>query len=491
MSMIYFKRNLMMLLCVGLMLLASGAAVDSQSAALAPDTRAAINQQVTRAEGRRGQVSALVTDLDSGRTLYSHNADNALIPASNMKVLTTVLALKTLGADFEFVTRLYADANLSNGTLGGHLYVLGGGDPNISGRFHDNDPLAIYRDWAAQLKAAGITKIDGDLRYDSTLFGGDSFHSGWPQDDQYVRWYCAEVSALAFNDNCVAVRVVPTSAGQRARIEVIPPTAYVRIVNETTTAAGNSGAEIGILRPRGSNVITVRGRVFERATWGFRTDVTVSDPARFAATVLRETLESEGIEVTGDVTPHVLTRDCIGKARVLVEHRSSLLDALPAINTNSQNLHAELVFRQLGLRYAGKGTFLTGSAGSEAALRDRGWWEDGLVIADGSGLARDNRVSARLMVRLLSEMADSEGFEAFRDSLAVAGETGTLQRRLRGRDVRGKVYAKTGYIRNVRALSGYILTDNRRIAFSILMNNCAHSRDTQDEIVEILAKACR
>jgi serine-type D-Ala-D-Ala carboxypeptidase/endopeptidase (penicillin-binding protein 4) len=477
------------LLAVAALLLLTFTNATSQATALSAAERNSLNQQVQRAEGRRGQVAMLVKDLDTGRVLYSHEPGRSLIPASNMKVVTSALALKSLGADFEFVTRVYADGPIQGGVVRGNLHVLAGGDPNISGRFHDNDPLAIYRDWAGQLKRAGVREVSGDLRYDSSLFGGDSFHSGWPQDDQYVRWYCAEVSAFAFNDNCVAVRVMPTTAGRPARIEVIPPTSYVRIVNETRTEPGNQGARIGVLRPRGSNVITVRGTVFERATWGFQTDVTVHDPARYAATVLRETFEAEGIAIRGEVVPKVLSAEDADNARVLVEHRSRLVDALPPINANSQNLHAELVFRQLGLRYAGKGTFLTGRAAAEDLLRRHGWWEDGLVISDGSGLARDNRITATLLVRMLEDMAKSDAYEAFRDSLAVSGESGTLERRLRGQDVRGKVYAKTGYIRNVRALSGYVLTDDRRFVFAILMNNCAHSLEVRDELAQILARA--
>lgn len=477
-----FTRSLYTAIACWALLFVASAQPAAQGDALAADTKAAIAAQLKRAEGARGTAGCVVMDLDSGATLYSHKGDQPLAPASNMKLVTTAAALKQLGKDFEFKTLLLLD-----GKEDSPLYVLAGGDPNLSGRFHEGDVLAIYRAWAEQLKQAGVTRLAG-IRYDSTIFGGDSFSQSWPRDDQYVKWYCAEVSAFAFNDNCVGVRVTPGRAGQPATIETTPPTATVKIINETRTLPGRKGAEIGIVRPRGENTITVKGTVYEQATWGYFIDVTVHDPARYAAGVLRETLEAAGIQVTGEIEPVTLGVDDVKGMRMLVEHKSSLLSALPAINTNSQNLHAEMLFRQLGVRYCGKGTFKTSSAAVEEFLHKQGWWTEGAVISDGSGLARDNRVTAAQLAKLLHAMSGEKSFEAFRDSLAVAGETGTLEKRLSDKSIKGKVYAKTGYIRGVRALSGYILTDSRRLAFSILMNDCVYSKECTDEIVAILAR---
>ena len=478
-----FFRNLMVLA-----LLLGGVA---PLVAVDNGTRGSINAKLAKAEGKRGTAGCMIVDLDTGDTIVSHNADTPLTPASNMKLLTTIAALEQLGPDFEFVTRVMSRGSIRNGTLTGDLCIMGGGDPNISGRFHEDDPTALFKQWGAKLKEAGITNVSGDLQYDSTLFGGDAYCEGWPQDDQYIKWYCAEVSALAFNDNCVGIRVLPTKPGQAAKIEVIPPTSYVKIVNETRTAAGRKGAEIGILRPRGTNTITVKGTVYEQATWGYFTDVTVSDPAAFAATVFKETLQSAGVTVQGSVTPITVTNELMKNYTRHIEHRSALLKALPPINTNSQNLHAEMLFRQLGVRYSGKGTFKTGAAAMGAFLKEEGLLSEKTRIADGSGLARGNDVSARLIVKLLQKAAEGEYFDAFKGSLAVGGETGTLEKRLKDKSVRGSVYAKTGYINGVRSLSGYLITDERRIAFSMLMNNCVYTKQMQDEILEVLAKAVK
>ena len=477
------SRNILILI-LSLCAIAPVVAVDKAS-------RSTISAKLTKAEGKRGTVGCVIMDLDNGETIVSRNADKALTPASNMKLLTTIAALEQLGPEFEFVTRVMSKGDINNGTLSGDLCIMGGGDPNISGRFYEDDPTALFKQWAATLKSAGITMVTGGLQYDSTLFGGDAYCEGWPQDDQYIKWYCAEVSALAFNDNCVGVRVLPTKAGQPAKIEVTPDTGYVKIINETKTASGRKGAKIGIVRPRGENTITVKGTVYEQATWGYFTDVTVTAPAAYAATVFKETLAKEGVSVKGAIAPVTVTNTAMADYTVHVEHRAPLLQALTPINTNSQNLHAEMLFRQLGVRYAGKGTFKTSCAAMKAFLTEQGLLTDGVNITDGSGLARGNDISAQLIVKLLQRAAKADYFEDFKQTLAVGGETGTLEKRLRDKDVRGKVFAKTGYINGVRSLSGYLITDNRKLAFSMLMNNGTYTKQMQDEILEVLAKAAK
>lgn len=489
--MLCLRNRLMLLLAVGAAITAFLPAqpLDSQGASLPDATRRAIESQIEKAEGKRGRFGLLVQDLDSGEVLLSHRADEALAPASNMKLVTTVAALELLGADFEYVTRVMGRGAAADGAWQGDLCLVGGGDPNLSGRFYNNDPLALFKAWAAQLAAKGIARVTGDLQFDTSLFGGEAYCEGWPKDDQYTKWYCAEVSALAFNDNCVGLRVLPGQADKPGQVELVPPTAYAGIVNQTQTRAGRKAAEIGILRPRDQNTITVKGTVYEKSSWGYTTDVTVHDPAQYAATVFRETLQACGIRVEGNVVSTVLTADRLPGYSVLVEHRSKLSQALVPINTNSQNLHAEMLLRMLGVAYAGKGTFKTGCAAVQEFLTNEGLWTADMRVLDGSGLARDDRVSARLLATLLARTAGKPHFEAFRASLAVAGETGTLDDRLNDPATKGKVFAKTGYINGVRALSGYILAGKRRYAFSMLMNDCLYTRETQDEIVKLLARA--
>lgn len=459
------------------------------AAGLSAEIESGILAQLKKAEGKRGTAGCVVIDLDTGNTLVNARGDEALAPASNMKLATSAAALAQLGADFEFTTRVMARGSIQGDTLAGDICLVGGGDPNLSGRFHNGDVTALFKTWALQLKSRGIARVTGDMQYESSLFGGEAFCEAWPKDDQYTKWYCAEVSALAFNDNCVGIKVTPAKAGQPAIIETIPPTAYVTVINQTTTMAGRKAAEIGILRGRTDNTITVKGRVYEQSSWGYSVDVAVHQPEAYAATVFRETLAACGISVAGSVKPVTLSAEQFSAATTLVEHRARLVDALKPINTNSQNLHAEMLLRQLGVRFTGKGTFRTGAAAVLEHLKKEGIATNGVEIVDGSGLAASNRLTARLLAALLHKVAAQPYFDAFRDSLAVGGQTGTLEKRLNDSTLKDKVFAKTGYINGVRALSGYVLTGKRRFAFSILMNDCVYSRECQDEIIKLLARA--
>ncbi|MCC6573083.1 MAG: D-alanyl-D-alanine carboxypeptidase/D-alanyl-D-alanine-endopeptidase [Planctomycetes bacterium] len=461
------------------------ATAEGESASLADSISARLKQ----AEGKRGTAGCLVVDLDSGKTVASYNQTTLLAPASNMKVLTSAAALCTLGKDFEFVTRVFSRGDVKEGTLSGDLCIVGGGDPNISGRFYEGDCLKLFKDWAAKLKQAGIIKVGGDLLYDSTLFGGPAFCEGWPKDDQYVNWYCAEVSALAFNDNCVGIKVLPGKEGETGKIELSPATSYVKVVNQTKTIAGKGAVAVGIMRPRDANTFTVKGTVPEKSTWGYTDDSTVTDPALYAATVFKETLEACGIAVAGKISPFTMTSDELIKFTSRVEHRAKFTDALKPVNTNSQNLHAEMLFRHVGLAYAGKGSFKTGEAGVMDFLSKQEIDHEGVVILDGSGLSAGNRVTARLMTEVLKLMARREDREVFKSSLAVGGETGTLDKRMKDKLLKGRVFAKTGYIDGVHALSGYLDAGTRHYAFSMLMTDCGDAKDAMDDILLMLAKA--
>ena len=478
-----FSAAIALLLATLLLPAGLGPALNSQDA----DLKSKLTRRLEKSEGSKGVAALMVVDIASGDLVYSRNADKPLIPASNMKLLTTIAAVNKLGSDFEFTTKVLSRGTINQGVLTGDLCLVGGGDPNISGRFHDDDPLALYRDWALQLKKAGITTVTGDLLFDATLFGDDAFCEDWPKDDQYIKWYCAEISALSFNDNCVGLKVLPASAGKAAKLELIPETAFASLVNEAKTEKGKSAARIGILRPRDGNEITVKGTVYEKATWGYSTDVAVHNPALYAATVFKETLAAEGITVRGKAKAFTLTAEELGEFTTRVEHRSLLARALGPINTNSQNLHAELLFRQLGVKLAGKGTFKTSRTAMHEFLKSQELPAKGVVVTDGSGLARSNRLTARLLVELLRSAAGREDFEVFRESLAVSGESGTLKKRMTGASLKGKVRAKTGYISGVRALSGYLELEDRRLAFSLLFNNCKDTVKAQQELLEALA----
>lgn len=442
---------------------------------------------------------ALVVDLNTGRTLYERNAMRRFIPASNMKLVSTAAALDALGPDYRYVTRLYADGPVENGTLRGSLVVRGSGDPTFGGRYTGGDLTLVLRQWADALEEQGIRRITGGVVGDDDVFDDVHLGEGWSWDD-LVWYYAAEISGLQFNEGTVEVKVHGTTPGERARITVEPDNGYVQLINETTTTDGGSIRE-GYRRNLGANVFNITttvpaGKVEEEA-------LSVVNPTEYFVRTFKAVLNRRGIEVEGEAID-VDTwgqRPVYDRMRQLATHTSPPLSAITGeTNTESNNLYAEHLLRTLGAeRYEGDeyaiGSARAGVAATEPFLNRLGIDPNSLRIADGSGLSAMNRLTPYAIVTLLKGMKEHPNplvWDAYYKSLAVGGYTGTIKGRYSTGDARGNVRAKTGYISGARTLSGYVEADSGHlIAFSLMCNHysvrTSRVNRAQDEIVELLA----
>jgi len=441
---------------------------------------------------RRAKVGVAALDLTTGEWLFTHNADQLFIPASNNKLATTAAALELLGPDYQFATTVSATGRLRpDGVLVGDLVVTGRGDPNISGRLHKGKTTAVLERWADAVARAGIRRVQGGIVADETYFDRQHLHPDWPRE-QFQAWYCAPVSALSFNDNCVFLTVRPgAKRGDPAIASTDPPTSYVTLVTTCRTSkarVGNNRVLAG--RRRGGNRIFISGQIRHQGA-PFKMWLTVHEPALFLGTVFAEVLEAKGIRVGGPV--RLLARP--GRTpprdiREIVTTRSSLKDAVKVANRVSQNLYAELLVKTLGRVKAGEGSWPAATKVVEKFLRDAGL-RGTFSYRDGSGLARTNRFSPRQLVAIL-RYANGRRWGAFYlRSLAEPGEEGTLARRLA--PLKGRLHAKTGYISGVSALSGYVESrSGRLLAFSILVNGfrsaLADVRRAQDALCLKLAE---
>jgi len=319
--------------------------------------RGKIHQVIAHCTPRGGVVGVHAVDLETGEELASYNANRLFTVASNMKLLTTAAAMTRLGPSFEFVTTVrLAGRSLGNGIWQGNLIVQGTGDPNISGRFHDGDATAIFREWASALLARGVRRITGDLVVDDSAFDAEFVHPDWPKDQLY-RWWCAPVCALSFNDNCIAVNVRPAKApGQKALVALDPPTHYATVRNTCKTTSRKSKHAIAIERKPGSNEIKVFGKTWIKAS-PYQVDVTVEDPALYFGTVLRETLENRGVRVEGKVRRPRQQETNMSGATVVVRFASRLDQSVAVANKRSQNFYAEQMLKALGRQENGVGSF--------------------------------------------------------------------------------------------------------------------------------------
>ncbi|MBN1443343.1 MAG: D-alanyl-D-alanine carboxypeptidase/D-alanyl-D-alanine-endopeptidase [Planctomycetes bacterium] len=436
---------------------------------------------------RQEGVAVAVVD-EEGRKVAGVSSDRPMIPASNMKILTTLAALRLLGLDYEYETRIVSRAALLGGEIAGDVIVHSTGDPNISGRFYDGEPDALFRRWARELVQAGLRTIRGDIIADDSFFDDVRFLPGWQRKNE-GRWFSAQVSSLNLNDNCLDVRIVPTEPGRKARVEVKPLSDFIEIEGAPMTAAGGPSTVL-IHRATGTNRVTFKGNLPARRD-ALEDWVAIDDPALFFVHTLARVLRREGIEITGEIRRErgAFSRWDEKQGPVLVKHRSSLKVDLPVINKRSQNLHAEVLLKTLGARKEGEGSVEAGGRAIRRFLEAEGIAASGLVVADGSGLSRENRVTSDQLARLLHAARGTDAFTAFLDSLPVGGEDGTLAKRFRdgpGRALRGRVHAKTGYISGVYALSGYLEREGRLWSFSMLFNQSGgqlHPWDIQDRVL--------
>jgi D-alanyl-D-alanine carboxypeptidase/D-alanyl-D-alanine-endopeptidase (penicillin-binding protein 4) len=415
----------------------------------------------------------VIKSLETGEYLYKRNEDKLFMPASNLKLFTTSAGLLLLGKYYHFRTNVYITGSIDGSTVQGNLVVQGLGDPTISGRFYNNDPYYVFNKWADTLLKLGIDEINGNIVGDDNAFDDLSLGSGWAWDNE-SSWFAAPSGAISFNDNCIDITILPTKADFPARIQKFPDTRYVTILNKVITANTNTVPDINIYRERGTNVITVFGKIAENSDEK-KTQATVNNPTQFSMVVLKEVLESKGIKVSGyaaDLDDEAQELDYNRMTKLFTFFSPPLMNIIKVINKNSQNLYAEQLLKVIGFEKDGYGSISNGVKEIKNLLKEIGINPENIIIADGSGLSRLNLVTPRQFVDLLTFISKSEVFQLFYDSLPIAGTDGTLARRMRNTKAENNIRAKTGYIEGVRSICGYAYTaDKELVAFSIIVNN--------------------
>jgi serine-type D-Ala-D-Ala carboxypeptidase/endopeptidase (penicillin-binding protein 4) len=431
-------------------------------------------------------VGAHVVRLTDGQVLYAHNSDRLFVPASNMKLFTTALALSKLGADYRLTTQIGAQVPVdATGTLAGDLELIGGGDPSLSGReypYHSHTtPGSIYsfsaiEELADQLIARGLKRIDGNVAGDDSRYVWEPQPGGWSSDSA-TREYGAPVSALILHDNTFALTLRPAGrAGDSARITLAPPFENFAIDNRVVTIERGE-RKIDFYRGASGRELHVWGRI-PVGDPGFVQALAIGDPALYAAEVLRDALLRRGVAIRGEAVarhrfPDESTVPAPKPNIVLAERRSPpLLDLLQVVDKVSQNLHAEILLREVAVASGHAGGVAAGLDAMDDFLAGMGIQRADHQLTDGSGLSRATLVTPAAVTKLLAYMNQSKYREQWLNLLPIGGEDGTLGRRFAEHPEARNIHAKTGTLDHVRALSGYADTPKYgRVAFSFLVNN--------------------
>lgn len=437
-----------------------------------------------------------VREVPSGASIYSSGGRKPMIPASNMKLLTTGAALRVLGPDAVFETAFGWD--------GDRIVIIGDGDPGLGdpALLDRNDPPMTVDDQLAQiareLAAAGPGRV-GEIVLDSRIFDENRVHPTWPRD-QLNKWYCAEVAGLNFHTNVLTFYL--STGGDRKAVAGVTPIVrlepavegvgrWISIDNKAKTVAkGRHTAWVArAVGTRAANEFTIFGDVRLGASAGI--DAAVHDPPVFLGSLLGEHLAAVGVEIPLDDEGRPVVRgarpeeafDAFAPAVVV---RTAMPDILQRANTNSQNLYAEALIKRLAFEVTHEpGSWKSGAAVIRMLITDDLGPEmaNTTTIDDGSGLSRGNRVAPGTLTAWLADLAGRPGIgDAFLESLPEPGE-GTLRHRFKGDTIRNHVYAKSGSINGVRCLSGYVIADNgNAVAFSVMVNNITHGRQIRDAL---------
>jgi D-alanyl-D-alanine carboxypeptidase/D-alanyl-D-alanine-endopeptidase (penicillin-binding protein 4) len=494
--------------------LLSSAAVFAQTPApkTVAELQTRISQILAKPELAPAMVGIKVASLDTGRVLFEENAAKLLRPASNMKIYTIATALDRLSPDYRFSTSVFATARPdSAGVIRGDLRIYGRGDPSLAARFNGGDYLKAIDDLAARIVAAGVKRVKGDLIGDETYFVGPKYGAGWEWED--LTWYYgAEVTPLTINDNALDLFVKPGPAiGQPALITTGPPDPLLTVVNRVTTAAKDVRREISIHRGLGENTITITG-VIPLEDQGYTGSIGISHPALLFVYLLRSSLAQKGVMITGKsrTTGEVAIASVssmpsgpsVSSVPSVAQNELATLQSPPfsAIATQtlklSQNLYTELILRTLGkLTPPPASTSIFSHTSEELGLeavksflKTTGIRPEALVFSDGSGLSRNDLITAEASVQLLTFMSKHRYADVFRNALPIAGVDGTLRTRLRGTPAENNLRAKTGSLSSASSLAGYVTTAaGEKLAFSIMVNNYPRDFDARSGCIDPIA----
>jgi serine-type D-Ala-D-Ala carboxypeptidase/endopeptidase (penicillin-binding protein 4) len=442
---------------------------------------------------RRAFWGIQVVAASTGARLFETNPARLFLPASNAKLFTTALALMRLGPDYRFETSIRSDDKPdAAGRIAGDLRLVGGGDPILSARVipyqkgpNPGDPLQAIDALAAQTAASGVRRIEGDIVGDDTAWVWEPYPDGWAQDDA-VWDYGAPVSALCVNDNIFSLRL--RASGTLASVTLSPPLEFYDIDNRVRAGPGLA-TKVRVERLPGSGQLRLWGTLGSDPASETQMLLAIDEPALYAARALAEALARRGIVIAGrpaarhryanelpagDPTRLDAGGSAASPSGFALARRASppLVELLRVIDKVSQNLHAEMVLREVGRIRRGSGTRDAGLDEEAQFLSEAGILGDEFHFSDASGLSSSDMVTPEAVVKLLRYMHRTPLRDTWVSLLPVGGEDGTLATRFAGAAAARRIHAKTGSLSQVAALSGYIDSRTRgTLVFSILVNN--------------------
>ncbi len=413
--------------------------------------------------------SVTVRKASTGEVVYQKQGDKGITPASTLKILTAAAALETLGENYRFTTDVLTNGKVSNGTLGGNLYLRGTGDPTLLKKDFD--------DFASKLATLGVKRISGNLVGDDTWFDTIRLSPGIEKNDESY-YYAAQISALTVSPNTdydagtVIVDAKPGTRGKAAKVTLTPETGVVRVINRSKTVPKGTKNTLKIERQYGTNNIVITGNA-PIGSAGRKEWITVSNPTAYALDVFKKSLLAKGITIIP--SSKVFRGNTPVESRVLISKSSMpLKNLMRPFMKLSNNSHGEVLAKAMGKIKYGDGSWSAGLQVMRDYAESIGLDMNDWLFEDASGMSHANKVTSAQLTELLFQVRSAPWYGSFAQGLPVAGAPdrligGTLRNRMKTGTAKGNVIAKTGSLKNVSALAGYAQTkDGETLIFSVL-----------------------
>ena len=440
-----------------------------------------IEDRINNEQFKRSRWGILIESSSENQTIYELDSDKFFIPASTVKLLTTAVALNELGADFRIKTPIYASGKRSNLTT---LRIVGRGDPTLT--------TENLKNLVNQFKTLGIRSID-KLIIDDSYFAQPVINSTWEWLDTYYN-YAAPVNSVILNQNTARLTLTPQKIGEPVKVrwrDAIASRQW-QVLNQGKTVTTSQDYSIEVDGIAGKPALNIRGNLPQNKS-GDNWDLAIFDPAQYFLETFRSLLTQAGISVKQGLVNNSAADNSTkfgNKERAIAQITSPPLSKLLLeTNQDSNNLYAEVLLKVLTKELGAKNEI----EALELGLKKLGIEPEEYSIADGSGLSRQNLITPQALNKVLTSIAQTTDESTYRNSLALAGVSGTLRNRFRNTELEANLWGKSGSLTGVITLAGYLkLTNQNSVVFNVLVNNFDDknkiARAAMDEVLLFLTQ---
>ena len=461
-------------------------------------------EEIVNSDALRDAVVGVCARKGDGQTLIDIASHDLMVPASNMKLISTGAALHALGGDYRYKTGIAYAGKIADGVLDGDLYIIGGGDPTIASKDSIASPVEhTFALWERMIRDAGINEVNGKvIGLSGDFFSGMNEEPSWMWSD-IGTYYGAGVSGLMFYENMQSFEVAAgAQVGDAIKIKAsYPQVPWMEFRYECSTGKAGSGDQLYMYTSDLAPVAEIRG-TFAVDRKPKRVDCSNKFPELTCAHYFSKWLNEHGLKCSAEAGDDKLKGLARPDSLCIIGHTSSPTLRRIAFETNhaSNNLYAETLLKTLGKELRNEGSYDSSYVAVKNVLEKIGVkTTSGFKLQDGSGLSRKNFISPDFFCRYLEAMMSSECFEDFVESLPSPGGTGTLASNMKEypAEIKSRIKAKSGSMDGVRCYSGYIIPSegckDDTIVFSIMVNNCTAPtwkvRPMLDKIMGMLAES--